>query len=140
MTSEPPPVAIEQGRAYDWPRLITESLKANGPWLTYAKLLEARRAFPNDLDLRGYIEIVRNQVVRDLLGNPKGMGSVPKLTSEFLTGFDRFNLNAQEGYLISLIDGRLDLQKLLKLSPFDTFTTLFNIAKLQYQKAITLST
>ena len=136
MSSDSPPT-VEQGRAYDWPRLIQESLKANGPWLTYGKLLEAKRAFPNDLDLRGYIEIVRNQLVRDLLANPKGMNAVPKLTSEFLTGFDRFNLNAQEGYLISLIDGRLDLQKLLRLSPFDTFTTLFNVAKLQFQRAIT---
>ena len=62
--------------------------------------------------------------------------AVPRLTAEFLTNFDRFNLNAQEGYLISLIDGRLDLQKLLILSPFDPFTTLFNVAKLQYERAV----
>lgn len=142
MSSDVPqavPQGVEQGRAYDWPKLIGESLKTNGPWMTYGKLLEARRAFPNDLDLRGYVEIVRNQIVREFVANPKGMGAVPKLTSEFLTGFDRFNLNAQEGYLISLIDGRLDLQKLLRLSPFDTFTTLFNLAKLQNQRAITIS-
>jgi len=46
--------------------------------------------------------------------------------------------SAQEGYLISLIDGRLALQKLLILSPFDPFTTLFNLAKLQHERAITV--
>ena len=64
--------------------------------------------------------------------------AVPKLSAEFLTNFDRFNLTAQEGYLISLIDGRMDLQKLLVLSPFDPFTTLFNLAKLQHERAITI--
>jgi hypothetical protein len=100
--------------------------------------MEARVAYPNDLSLRGYTEIVRNTIVRDLLAHPRGLQAVPKLTAEFLTNFDRFNLSAQEGYLISLIDGRLALQKLLILSPFDPFTTLFNLAKLQYERAITV--
>ena len=107
-------------------------------WHTYLKLVEARGAYPEDLSLRGYTEIVRNNIVRDLLSNPKGMGAVPKLSAEFLTNLDRFNLTAQEGYLISLIDGRMDLQKLLVLSPFDPFTTLFNLAKLQHERAITI--
>ena len=63
---------------------------------------------------------------------------MPKLSAEFLTNFDRFNLTAQEGYLVSLIDGRLDLQKLLILSPFDPFTTMFILAKLQHERAITV--
>ncbi|MCA1732704.1 MAG: hypothetical protein LC732_03780, partial [Acidobacteria bacterium] len=62
----------------------------------------------------------------------------PKLTADFLSDFDRFNLTAQEGYLISLIDGRITIEMLLKLTPFDNFTTLFNLAKLQNQQAITI--
>ena len=100
--------------------------------------MEARVAYPDDLSLRGYTEIVRNNIVRDLLANSKGMSAVPRLSAEFLTNFDRFNLTAQEGYLISLIDGRMDLQKLLVLSPFDPFTTLFNLAKLQHERAINI--
>src|SRR2546430_2605007 len=88
--------------------------------------------------LGGYTEIGPNNIVRDLLANPRGMNAVPRLSAEFLTNFDRFNLTAQEGYLISLIDGRMDLQKLLVLSPFDPFTTLFNLAKLQHERAITI--
>jgi hypothetical protein len=120
----------------DWSRLVADSVKQYGLWHTYQKLAEARIAYPGDLSLRGYTEIVRNTIVRELLSGPRGLQAVPRLTAEFLTNFDRFNLNAQEGYLISLIDGRLDLQKLLILSPFDPFTTLFNVAKLQYERAV----
>ncbi len=122
----------------DWPRLVGDSLKQYGPWHTYSKLLEARKAYPADLALRGYVEIVRNTIVREFLAQPKGMQAVPRLSAEFLTNFDRFNLNAQEGYLVSLIDGRLDIQKLTILSPFDPFTTVFILAKLLNERAITV--
>jgi len=122
----------------DWSRLVGDSLKQYGAWYTYNKLLEARNVYPNDLGLRGYTELVRNMIVRDFLAHPRGMQVVPKLSAEFMTNFDRFNLSAQEGYLVSLIDGRLDVQKLMILSPFDPFNTLFILAKLQQENAITV--
>lgn len=122
----------------DWPKLVGESLKQNGVWHTHAKLLEARRVYPDDLSLRGYLEITRNAIVREFLAHPRGMQAVPKLSADFLTNFDRFNLNAQEGYLVSLIDGRLAVQKLMILSPFDPFHTLFILAKLEHERAITV--
>ena len=124
----------------DWSRRIAESLKQNGVWHTFEKLTEASRTYPGDLSLRGYVELVRNVIVRDLLARPRGMQAVPKLTAEFLSNFDRFNLNAQEGYLVSLIDGRMDMQKLMILSPFDQFTTIFILAKLEHERAITVPT
>lgn len=124
--------------APEWARLVADSFKQYGVWHTYLKLVEARGAYPNDLSLRGYTEIVRNAIVRDFLAHPKGTQARPKLSADFLTNFDRFNLTAQEGYLISLIDGRLDIQKLLVLSPFDSFTTLFILAKLQHERAISV--
>jgi len=124
--------------APEWARLVGDSLKQNGVWHTYSKLIEARNTYPNDLSLRGYVEIVRNAIVREFLEHPKGMQSVPKLSAEFLTNFDRFNLSAQEGFLVSLIDGRMDISKLMILSPFDPFTTLFNLAKLENERAITI--
>src|SRR5947207_7710614 len=122
----------------DWSRPVSDSIKQNGLWHTWYKRVEARNAYPEDLALRGYSEIVRNAIVRELLQTSKGMHAVPKLSPEFLTNFDRFNLNAQEGYLVSLIDGRLDLQKLVLLSPFDQFTTMFILSKLENQHAITI--
>ena len=122
----------------EWSRLVGDSIKQYGPWHTYAKLIEARTAYPDDLALRGYVEIIRNTIVRDFLSQPKGMQAVPRLSGEFLSNFDRFNFNAQEGYLVSLIDSRLDIQKLTILSPFDPFTTVFVLAKLQNERAITI--
>src|SRR5256885_9200379 len=122
----------------DWSRLVADSIKQHGVWHTYHKLMEARASYPDDLSLRGYTEILRTNIVRDFVANPKGMQLVPKLSAEFMTNFDRFNLSAQEGYLVSLIDGRMDLQKLLILSPFDPFTTLFTLAKLQHERAISV--
>jgi hypothetical protein len=136
MSANPIPPPARPGP--DWSRLVGDSLKHHGLWHTYSKLHEARRAYPDDLSLRGYVEIIRNTIVRDFLAHPKGMQAVPKLSAEFMSNFDRFNLNAQEGYLVSLIDGRLDVQKLLILSPFDPFTTIFILAKLQAEKAITV--
>jgi len=122
----------------DWSRLVADSIKQYGLWHTFHKLHEAQTAYPNDLSLRGYTEIVRTNIVRDFIKQPKGMQAVPKLSPDFLTNFERFNLNAQEGYLLSQIDGRMDLQKLLILSPFDPFTTLFTLAKLQNERAISV--
>ncbi|HEX8255129.1 MAG TPA: hypothetical protein VF846_18450 [Thermoanaerobaculia bacterium] len=121
-----------------WARLVGDSIKQNGVWHTYTKLLEARRQYGEDLSLRGYVEIIRNAIVRDFLAHPRGLQAVPKLSADFLTNFDRFDLNAQEGYLVSLIDGRLDVQKLMILSPFDPFNTIFILAKLQQERAITV--
>ncbi len=137
MSSVRPPVA-PAALVPEWSRLVGDTLKQYGGWHTYGKLMEARTAYPADLSLRGYVEIIRNMIVKEFLSTPKGMNMVPKLSAEFLTNFDRFNLSAQEGYLISLIDGRLDLNKLLILSPFDQFATLFNLAKLQHERAITI--
>ncbi len=122
----------------DWSRLVADSLKQHGIWHTYHKLHEARAVYPDDLSLRGYTEILRTNIVREFLAHPKGMQAVAKLSAEFMTNFDRFNLSAQEGYLVSLIDGRMDMQKLLILSPFDQFTTLFTLAKLQNERAISV--
>jgi hypothetical protein len=127
---------VKPTTAPEWSRLVADSVKQHGVWHTYLKLAEARGVYPDDLSLRGYVEIVRNAIVRDFLAHPKGMQLVPKLSPEFLSNFDQFNLSAQEGYLVSLLDGRLDLQKLLILSPFDAFTTMFNLAKLQQERAI----
>src|SRR6266566_9023497 len=133
MAASPATVTIPE-----WAKLVTDSMKQYGAWHTYNKLTEARQMYPNDLGLRGYVEIVRTSIVRDFLNTPKGLQAVPRLSAEFLTNFDRFNLNAQEGYLVSLIDGRLDLQKLTILSPFDAFNTFFILAKLQQERAITV--
>lgn len=117
---------------------IEADVQKHGAWKTLGDLRDRLETAPPEvaLAIRGFIEVLRSVIVRDLLAHPRGMQAVPRLSPDFLSNFDRFNLSAQEGYLVSLIDGRLSLQKLLLLSPFDHFTTLFVLARLQNQNAI----
>jgi hypothetical protein len=128
--------AADTGRTVTWPEEAAARMKAEGSWATLNWLQNERSAHPDDLALRGYIEIVRSVIVRDFMVNTTGVRAVPALSAEFLTDFGKFNLTAQEGYLISLIDGKTNVEKLLKLSPFDPFTTYFSLAHMQSQNAI----
>src|SRR5258708_35350605 len=84
----------------DWSRLVPDSIKQYGVWHTYLKLVEARGAYPDDLALRGYTEIIRNNIVRDMLANTKRRNAVPRLSAECLTNFDRLHPTPQKGYCI----------------------------------------
>lgn len=117
---------------------VAESLKTYGPWVTYARLVALEDAHPGDPHIRGYAEIIRGVVVRDFLAEGRGLEGTPKLSAEFLSDYGRFDLSAKEGYLVSLIDGRLSVQRLVSVSPIDAFTTIFYLAKLRQQKVITL--
>jgi len=118
--------------------MVSAGVKHSGVWPTWLHLLETRKAHPDDLSLRGYCEILRNQIVRDVVERSSEGGSTPALSRAFLDDYSRFSLNAQEGYLVSLIDGQLSIEKILKVCPFDHFTTLFALAKLLYVGAIEL--
>lgn len=123
--------------ATEWSRYIQQSVEGRGIWETYEELAAQASREPSPV-IYGYLEILRTTIVRQFLERSREMTAVPRISPLFLSDFDRFNLNVQEGFLMSLIDGRSSLQALLKLSPFDHFTTLFNLAKLHYQQAITL--
>lgn len=123
--------------AVEWSRIVQKSIESRGLWATYDELNALASKEPTPV-LLGYMEIIRTTIVRQFLERSKEMTAVPRISPLFLSDFDRFNLNVQEGFLMSLIDGRSSLQALLKLSPFDQFTTLFNLAKLHHQQAITL--
>jgi hypothetical protein len=121
----------------EWSDVIRQSIEQKGLWETHDGLLLQVRANPSP-ELYGFLEVVRASIVRKFLEQSNELGAVPRISPLFLSDFDRFNLNVQEGFLISLIDGRSNIQNLLKLSPFDHFTTLFNLARLHHQQAITL--
>ena len=121
------------------PAAVAEHIKREGYWAALTWLKEERKNREADPVLRGYVEILRVSLVKDFLSLSNGMKSVPRLTSDFLNDFNKFDLTAQEGYLISQIDGRTNLEKLLKLSPFDPFTTLFSFARMEHLRAIEVS-
>ena len=127
-----------KSRSTEWSRMVSAGVKHSGVWATWTHLQEIRSANPEDLSLRGYCEILRNQIVRETVSRSRDGLAVPSLSGAFLDDYSRFSLDAQEGYLVSLIDGQLSVEKLLKVSPFDQFTTLFTLAKLLYVGAIEL--
>ena len=127
-----------KGRSPEWSRMVSAGVKHSGMWSTWTHLQEIRTANPEDLSLRGYCEILRNQIVRETITLSRERQAVPTLSPAFLADYSRFSLDAQEGYFISLIDGLLSVEKLLKVSPFDHFTTLFTLAKLLHVGAIEL--
>ena len=129
--------ATTRRSATEWNRYIQQSVETRGVWDTYEELAAQASREPSPI-IYGYLEILRTTIVRQFLERSREMSAVPRISPLFLSDFDRFNLNVQEGFLMSLIDGRSSLQALLKLSPFDQFTTLFNLAKLHQQQAITL--
>lgn len=118
--------------------MVAAGVKHSGVWATWLHLVESRNAHSADLALRGYCEILRNQIVRNVVERSRDGLAIPTLSTAFLDDYSRFSLNAQEGYLISLIDGLMSVENLLKVSPFDPFSTLFTLAKLLHVGAIEL--
>ncbi len=118
--------------------MVAAGIKHSGVWATWLHLIEARTDHSDDLSLRGYCEILRNQIVREVVVRTQSGLAIPALSKAFLDDYSRFTLNAQEGYLVSLIDGQMSVENLLKVSPFDPFSTLFTVAKLLYVGAIEL--
>ena len=116
--------------------MVSASLKHTGYWGTHTNLVETAKTHPEDLSVRGYLEITRARIVRDLCSRPAGMTAVPILALDFQHHYERYDLSAAEGYLASLIDGVLTVAQLLKVSPFDQFTTLFLLARLEQLKVI----
>ncbi|MBW3565944.1 MAG: hypothetical protein KY459_14625 [Acidobacteria bacterium] len=116
-------------------RVVKSSIDSRGLWGTFRWLEESAE---NDPLLRGYQEIVRCTIVREFLSSDNLSSVIPRISPEFLSNFDQFDLTVQEGYLMSLVDGRSNIERIVKLSPFDGFTTMFTLARLKHHNAISL--
>lgn len=116
-------------------RVVKSSIVSRGLWGTFRWIEESAE---NDPLLRGYQEIVRCTIVREFLSSDNLSSVIPRISPEFLSNFDQFDLTVQEGYLMSLVDGRSNIERIVKLSPFDGFTTMFTLARLKHHNAISL--
>lgn len=116
-------------------RVVKSSIASRGLWGTFRWLEESAE---NDPLLRGYQEIIRCTIVREFLSSDNLSAVIPRISPEFLSNFDQFDLTVQEGYLMSLVDGRSNIERIVKLSPFDGFTTMFTLARLKHHNAISL--
>jgi len=84
------------------------------------------RENPRQMEIQGYLELVRSHLFGDYRGRVPDASSVLKLkiTPEEIM---RFNLPANAGFLLSMIDGSTSVNEILALSgmdPFEAFRTV----------------
>jgi len=81
------------------------------------------------LDVQGYLEMIRSKLLsryRDRVGGMEAVPHVQMSHPELL----KFNLPATTGFLLSLLDGRTNVDELISLSGLDTFDTLRMLSRL----------
>lgn len=100
-----------------------------------AGLEEAAAADTDRLDIQGYLELVRGQLVKQFEQEIGDRGRVVKLAvpEEELV---RLNLGPEEGYVLSQVDGALTIDELLSLSNMGRFRTLELVAGLLRDRII----
>jgi tetratricopeptide (TPR) repeat protein len=94
-----------------------------------ARLERAAKLEPDRLDIQGYLELVRSQLLRQYeksvgdQGRPVKVGVSP-------SALKTLSLTPVEGYLLSQIDGHVTIEELLSLSTVDRFQTLEILSRL----------
>ena len=102
-------------------------------WYALAELVEDPA-----IDSMGYRRVLEARIVADWLAEPNIKNQIPRITDRFLRDFVSFDLSGSEGYLASLVDGRLSLEKVLLISTLGRFTTLLALARLREKSVLTL--
>ena len=113
-------VAVAQQRVV----MEARSLIADGNFEESFELLQrAAAAGDFDLDLEATVELVRAnlfKIYRDSVGDLKGIPTLAADRSEIT----KFNLPSDAGFLLSLVDGVMDLDSLMTVSGMDAFEAL----------------
>ena len=86
----------------------------------------------------GYRRVLDARIVSDFLAESGVTNRIPQITTRFSSDFASFDLSGSEGYLASLIDGHLSLEKVLLISTLGRFTTLLALARLREKGVLTL--
>ena len=82
---------------------------------------------PDRIELEGFVDGVRSQLLkqyRDQVGDLQG---VPTVVAD-KTAVMRFNLPADAGFMLSLVDGKTTVQEIVSISGMDAFDA-FRILK-----------
>ena len=90
------------------------------------------------IETMGYHRVLDARIVADFLAESGVTNRMPQITDRFLNDFASFALSGSEGYLASLIDGSLSLEKVLLISTLGRFTTLLALARLREKGVLTL--
>jgi tetratricopeptide (TPR) repeat protein len=105
-----------------------ENFRNGKPLEAWKDLAAIAEREPDRLDVRGYLELVRKQLMQlwaTEIGDRGRVLRLAKSTNELL----KLRLRPEEGFLISQVDGRVTVDELISLSSADRFRALEMIAR-----------
>jgi tetratricopeptide (TPR) repeat protein len=101
-----------------WARLEAEDLEGALDRFRAAADLE-----PDRIEVEGYIDAIRSQLLQCYRKRVGEMGAVPKLLIQ-PSAATRLQLPADAGFVLSLVDGETTVEQLIALSGMDAFEAL----------------
>ena len=84
---------------------------------------------PGRDEVQGYIDMVRSRLLRRYRAKVGELGCVPRVVAK-PEAIKRYNLSADAGFLLSLLDGATSVEQLLSLSGMDAFQALRILCRL----------
>ncbi len=117
-TATPPPEPDLEAKLRQAKSLFTEN-KFELAMEMFESILQGE---PDNLDVQGYYEMARSQQLKQYKSEVGDLPQIPRVTKtqpEIL----KLNLDNEEGFILSLIDGRLSYNDVFSLSNMDDFKT-----------------
>ncbi len=105
-----------------------EAFKAGELDQAWSQLQEVAREMPERLDVEGYLGLVRAERAKKFAREIGDKGRTLQLTCE-MEDLKVLNLQPDEGFLLSQIDGRVTIEELISLSSTDRVRTLETLAR-----------
>ncbi len=105
-----------------------EAFKAGEFDQAWSQLQEVAREMPERLDVEGYLGLVRAERAKKFAREIGDKGRTLQLTCK-MEDLKVLNLQPDEGFLLSQIDGRVTIEELISLSSTDRVRTLETLAR-----------
>ncbi len=105
-----------------------EAFKAGEFDQAWSQLQEVARELPERLDVEGYLGLVRAERAKKFAREIGDKGRTLQLTCK-MEDLKVLNLQPDEGFLLSQIDGRVTIEELISLSSTDRVRTLETLAR-----------
>ncbi len=90
---------------------------------------------PDNLDVQGYYEMARNQELKHYKSEVGELSQIPRVIKK-ASEIRKLNLDHEQGFILSLIDGRISYDDVFSLSNMDGFKTYRIIFQLLHQGII----
>lgn len=92
--------------------------------------------FPTDLEILGYINLIETLLLQQYSDNFSGLVSIPEINPRISDRLTELNLEGNEGYLLSQIDGNTDIRSLIYICGMGKLTTLRTLNKFLSEQII----